>query len=396
MMRIFQCKFYYLIIYLFIFVFIFYRLVAHIAINNDNAKTQYMYSSLVKKYFRLSVALLKYKPCKSFMNSKPPEDDQSFLIMQQIHIKEKKDLYKNLELEKRLDKTKTLEELNAENNSILNKNDNNFYNEDSSIVNSSSILSSKLSNDNRAKTFQKITKDNPFNLNQIEKDQILPKNKIGYKRSLTKIDEIAKLKKRYFSERENNFSKSINKIEEISEENCTNIKIMDRKITSFNKSYLEDDRNSLFNPENTKNKNNLNDNDYYNENDNIDNISYENHIREKSDLLILRENNNQNNSIPIEKISSLSSRILKRALTEKHFYDQYSNSNDKKLEKSNDNYIENENENVVSDSRKHSNNSNIGSRIFPNMKKSFNKTEEKNLNIDLSINVQTILIENLR
>ena len=124
------------------------------------------------------------------MNSKPPEDDQSFLIMQQIHIKEKKDLYKNLELEKRLDKTKTLDEINAENKSIINDNDNNFYDEDSSMVNSSSILSSRFSNDNRAKTFQKNVNETP--LNELEGDQILPKNITGYRKSLTKTDEIAK------------------------------------------------------------------------------------------------------------------------------------------------------------------------------------------------------------
>ena len=296
------------------------------------------------------------------MNSKPPEDDQSFLIMQQIHIKEKKDLYKNLELEKRLDKTKTIEELNSKNKSLVNDNEKNFYDEDSSMVNSSSLSSSRFSKDNRAKTFQKNANEIP---NKIKGDEIIiPKNLKGYRKSNSKIDENSKLKKYFFSENEpikNSISVSNYKSEKINSEESGNNNLVIQNKNSFDYQIFYDDKDSLFHPENTKNKKNLNESE---------NLNLE--LKEKSDLLILRENNNENVFKPMEKISNLSSLIVKKSKTDKLNVSLNKNefSNDKKLEKSEHESIKNY------ESPKNSYNSNF-TKVFPNIKKTLRMLNQR-------------------
>ena len=43
------------------------------ALNNSNVKGSYMGICLIKKYFKLARKLLKYRKCREYLNSPPPE-----------------------------------------------------------------------------------------------------------------------------------------------------------------------------------------------------------------------------------------------------------------------------------------------------------------------------------
>lgn len=59
-----------------------------------------MKMSLLKKYFRLAVRLLRFKQCKTFLNSSPPSDDNYFLLIQQIAMEDRRRKYKHMQIEK--------------------------------------------------------------------------------------------------------------------------------------------------------------------------------------------------------------------------------------------------------------------------------------------------------
>ena len=59
------------------------------ALNNSNATESYMLAALMRKYFRFARYLLKYKKCRNFLNTPPPESENYMYIMykQQNKIK---------------------------------------------------------------------------------------------------------------------------------------------------------------------------------------------------------------------------------------------------------------------------------------------------------------------
>ena len=56
------------------------------ALNNINVKVSYMRICLVKKYFKLARLLLKFKNCKEFLNSPPPETDEYIGIISKLEV----------------------------------------------------------------------------------------------------------------------------------------------------------------------------------------------------------------------------------------------------------------------------------------------------------------------
>lgn len=150
-----------------------------------------MHTSLIKKYFRLAVRLLKFKTCKNFLNSKPPEDDQSYLIMQRMHLKEKKDLYKNLELEKRLNQSKTNEEPTTDN--ILKMN-NSAMGSDKKIT---SIMRKNLERNNNS--LLKIDDEEQSNSNS-EKSSSLNTSRLYFTKSRSNSFAVKHLRKKFQTE----------------------------------------------------------------------------------------------------------------------------------------------------------------------------------------------------
>jgi hypothetical protein len=56
------------------------------ALNNINVKVSYMRICLVKKYFKLARLLLKFKNCKEYLNSPPPETDEYIGIISKLEV----------------------------------------------------------------------------------------------------------------------------------------------------------------------------------------------------------------------------------------------------------------------------------------------------------------------
>ena len=56
------------------------------AINHINVKPSYMGICLVKKYFKLARLLLKFRKCKEYLNSPPPDTDEYIGIMSKLQV----------------------------------------------------------------------------------------------------------------------------------------------------------------------------------------------------------------------------------------------------------------------------------------------------------------------
>ena len=373
-----------------------------------------MHTALIKKYFRLAVRLLKLKPCKNFLNSKPPEDDQSFLIMQRMHLKEKMDLYKNLELEKRLNQSKTTEEGNKENleklgnfKSELDKNNSHNLEEN---------RDNKFNDMVKIEYYQDDSKENSISVNS---------SKISYKKRSFSIDFPRKIKSSFSLYEKTHlhfyisksFDKKINFVK--MKNDFINQKNKNEKTINLTKSSNNDvnksinisnaDKDSLFHPENTKNKKNV-----Y---ENRESLNSSKSFKNNPELLILRENEHtdyQNYSSKIEDNGILSEIGLSPKFHKQNVDDEinkniFMNKISKTLKsgkslksvKSNKNgFINNEDSlknsynNILDESRncdKENNDNQLKN------KKSIKKNNEENkFNNDFSINVQSILIDNLR
>jgi len=404
-----------------------------------------MRTALLKKYFRLAVRLLKFKTCKNFLNSKPPEDDQSFLFMQQMHLKEKKDLYKNLELEKRLNQSKSnddatvdiagkLDTSRGEGNKkpntnikfgkIHSKDQKNLLgieDYDDSNVNFSSLYSSKLLKKNLFNTLD----DHDFN------------RKINIAHKDSKSIELAEFPRENYSHRdkisntfresyiENNhqvlITESVNSEREVETERLNNNNLSKQinsreKYENFKKQHHSDhfdgDKDSLFHPENTKNKKNLNEAVV----ERIDSFGSSREIKRIPDLLILRENEarislqdekiNDSYGVRLKQDQTVLSDVRPSTKFEKNASPDQGASNflniirSMKSKQINNYDDKNENNNIKNFNSRNFNES----RLLENNKinkiqseESFKKPEEENkMNSDFMINVQSILIDNLR
>jgi len=398
-----------------------------------------MHSALLKKYFRLAVRLLKFKACKNFLNSKPTEDDQSFLFMQQMHLKEKKDLYKNLELEKRLNQSKTnddvitdmpgkivdlsgIEEINNKlkkfKNGTTNLKDGTDLlriedNYERSLVNSSSLYSSKLSKFNKYNSFDDIDLDKKRNL--ILEEKFIEIKNFG-KSNYSHRDNVSDRFRDSFDNKVNNFHSEYY-------ENQSFLKLIDKepeknkpfegkikgkkKIQINEKSQLiEADRDSLFNPENTKNKRNLN--EEIDSNNSFSSLAIN---KNNPHLLILRENEVKKDFNEHEELNNSYLRKKEEQGILAHIEPSSKFGANFKIEeeniiinKSNSLKLNKNNENKSDDSIKNFKYMNLeDSKIENNnfnkiqAQNSFRKIEEENrVNSDFMINVQLILIDNLR
>lgn len=434
-------------------------MIANKAINNNNSKESYMHTALLKKYFRLAVGLLKFKTCKNFLNSKPPEDDQSFLFMQQMHLKEKKDLYKNLELEKRLNQSKNNEETNTdvpEKMSILNTEEKNKLHKKNKIgsinpkinnntlkievygevsnVNSSSLYSSKISKTLRYNSFNDLETNFKYNPFKKEIENIIPNNL----RSYSFRERISNIyRENYLSINENSlYSDNSNDIdidevdsERINYDNLNNNKedIVNEENNIGNKKEIEkenllkfrensnqsneivNDSDSLFHPENTKNKKNLNEIEEP-ENSFGSNVEFRN---ENPDILILRENEMKNHHT--DKYNKYDKDYSDQGiLAEIGPSSKFENNNSDEGEGNNffntvrKTLKKKKNANTgIEDSDKNFNYMNLDDSKFIEINKNFNRLhtqksikkqeeENKGVNSDFMINVQSILIDNLR
>lgn len=436
-------------------------MVAYKAINNDNAKESFMRTALLKKYFRLAVRLLKFKTCKNFLNSKPPEDDQSFLFMQQMQFKEKKDLYKNLELEKRLNQSKTNDDATADNpgkldssraeenkklkgkkkkSSLGKRNGNNQIGiedyEEGSNFNSSSLYSSKRTKRNRCNSLEECDLHRKINFasEDFKSYEFAELPRVNY----THRDRISNAFRQSYIQIEHQqlITESVNsEIEEETEilnndnnsKNNINNKInLHKKLGSYSKNeifkqqqeqqhfeYFEADKDSLFHPENTKNKKNLNE-----VAQRINSFGSSREIMRNPDLLILRENEARNQQ-QVEEEDIIDSYGAKRredhtVLSEvgpspkfekrlspvdggNNFLNMIrtlkSNKNSNHEEK-NEDYIKNMSSYINFNESRFLENNQLN-RL--QTQKSFKKPEEENkMNSDFTINVQSILIDNLR
>lgn len=408
-------------------------------INNDNAKESYMRSALLKKYFRLAVRLLKFKACKNFLNSKPPEDDQSFLFMQQMHLKEKKDLYKKLELEKRLNQSKTDEDALTElpekmdtsrceylKKTNLNKKkistNNNYEDKDilkienyenDSNVDSSNLYSSRIIKENRFNTLEEGDLHRKMNI-YINEPKRIEMAVLSRNENQTYRDKISNKYREFYIQNNKDLIFGVNNTEVDDEtERLNNKNDEENKEEEKNQSkksvYFNADKDSLFHPENTKNKRNLNDVEQMK-----DSFRSSREILRNPDLLILRENEARNlqdediiDSYGARRIENpvvssdhnVSPKFEKKSSPEEggnNFINMLrslkTNKNDHSRDKFDESIKNFSNINLNEDKLIENNNYN---RL--QTQKTFKKAEEENkMNNDFMINVQSILIDNLR
>ena len=59
------------------------------ALNHSNVKGSYMGICLLKRYFKLARKLLKFRKCKEYLNSPPPETDEYIGLMSKLQVNEK-------------------------------------------------------------------------------------------------------------------------------------------------------------------------------------------------------------------------------------------------------------------------------------------------------------------
>ena len=59
------------------------------ALNHSNVKGSYMGICLIKKYFKLARKLLKYRKCKEYLNSPPPDTDEYIGLMSKLQVNAK-------------------------------------------------------------------------------------------------------------------------------------------------------------------------------------------------------------------------------------------------------------------------------------------------------------------
>ena len=138
------------------------------ALNINNVKASYMGICLIKRYFKLARELLKFRKCKDYLNSPPPDTDEYIGLMSKLQVNSKFKDIDEITFKHPKDEIKIFEFLKKV--SSINSNDE-TVSEGTTTLNN--IEEDSLSTNTKIENLRKLNKNSTFN--RIKKNTIMEK-----------------------------------------------------------------------------------------------------------------------------------------------------------------------------------------------------------------------------
>ena len=138
------------------------------ALNINNVKASYMGICLIKRYFKLARELLKFRKCKDYLNSPPPDTDEYIGLMSKLQVNSKFKDIDEITFKHPKDEIKIFDFLKKV--SSINSNDE-TVSEGTTTLNN--IEEDSLSTNTKIENLKKLNKNSTFN--RIKKNTIMEK-----------------------------------------------------------------------------------------------------------------------------------------------------------------------------------------------------------------------------